>query len=106
AYASHFSRRTANTAPDTITDEYELELGDGCRKSVLSRKNNKQTVTDNERQEDILGDSHPKNILVRDKVTAISEAEPVSQKGSFRSDRSDIPAVPCKELGENCTSVL
>jgi hypothetical protein len=58
AFTPHFSRRTANTIPDTLTQEYELKTCAGCRKSVIAQKKDQQTGTNNESQEDILGDGY------------------------------------------------
>jgi hypothetical protein len=79
-----------NTIPPTSTEEYELDLCDGHRKSSILRKSKQQTCTNNESQEDILRDESSKGIAGEDEVT-ITDARPFSQKGSLGSDRSNIP---------------
>jgi hypothetical protein len=96
---SHCSRRTPNAVSNTLTGEYELESCEGRRKSGMHRKSKQQAWIDNESQEDILGGGHLKDVSRRNGVTAISDAGPLSQKGSFRSDRSDIPSVSHEEFG-------
>jgi hypothetical protein len=79
-----------------LIDEYELDSGDGHKKSGIPRKSKQQTCTDNESQEDILGDGSPKGISRGTEATITSDTEPFSQKGSFGSDRFNIPPVSRK----------
>ncbi|KAH6714832.1 hypothetical protein BKA61DRAFT_343667 [Leptodontidium sp. MPI-SDFR-AT-0119] len=77
--------KTANTLPRTLTEEYDLGLYDGHRKSGIPRKIKQQTCTDNESQEDILRDGFSEGTSRADEVNITSKAGSFSQKGSFRS---------------------
>ncbi|CZR66008.1 uncharacterized protein PAC_15908 [Phialocephala subalpina] len=98
AITAQFSTNAANTIPRTLTDEYELDLRDGHRKTGIPRKSKRQTCTDNDSQEDILGDGFPKGMSGGNEVTITPDARPFSQKGSLGSDRSNIPPVSRKEF--------
>ncbi|KAH9216512.1 hypothetical protein DL95DRAFT_407493 [Leptodontidium sp. 2 PMI_412] len=95
-FRARFSR-TASVIPKTSISGYELESREGHRKSGIPRKSKQQTGTDNDSQEDILGDGYPKDTSKRIEV-ATSEVGPLSQTGSFRSNRSGIPPTSREEF--------
>ncbi|KAH8595300.1 hypothetical protein B0O99DRAFT_572012 [Bisporella sp. PMI_857] len=88
AFRTHFSR-TTNTAPNASISRYELESFKGCRKSGIPSKSKQQSCTNNESQEDILGDGYLKNIARANGEATALDAGPL-QEGSFRSGRIDV----------------
>ncbi|KAH8704330.1 hypothetical protein GQ44DRAFT_34828 [Phaeosphaeriaceae sp. PMI808] len=78
--------RTSNTAPNAPPSGYELESSKGFRKSSKPQKCREQPYTINESQEDIFRVARTNEEAIK------SDARP-SQKGSFLSDRSNVPPV-------------
>lgn len=92
----HFIR-TANTTPNVSIREYEFESFKKCQKSGIPQKSKQQSCASNESQDNILGDGYLKDIARMNEKAVTPDAGP-SQKGSFRSDRSDIPPASREEF--------
>ncbi|KAH8591908.1 hypothetical protein B0O99DRAFT_744136 [Bisporella sp. PMI_857] len=76
AFRPHFSR-TTNTSPNAPISRYELESFKGCQKSGIPPKSKQQSCTNNESQEDILGDGYLKDIAkTNGEATALDAGPP------------------------------